>query len=131
VTTFHNSLLNFAWISNFSKLACIPVNIVYLCGLCMMSAPREKISKGKLGFIERVIDCFERYPRRLQLLFLNDVDKSCSVKYSRNLWFVKRMAKLLCKKVPSLENLQIAYCENYRNIPCYSCQRSAVLWLLS
>jgi len=43
----------------------------------MISIPREKIRKDKRGFIESVIDCFERDPRRLQLLFLNDVDQFC------------------------------------------------------
>jgi len=39
----------------------------------MMSVHREKISKDKHGFIDR----FGRDPRRLQLLFLSDADKSC------------------------------------------------------
>jgi len=38
-----------------------------------MSAHRKKISKDKWGFIER----FGRDPRRLQLLFLSDANKSC------------------------------------------------------
>jgi len=42
-----------------------------------MSVPREKISKGKQGFSERMIDRFGRDPRRLQLMFLGDADKSC------------------------------------------------------
>jgi len=37
----------------------------------------EKIRKDKQGFIERVLDNFERNSRRLQLLFLSDGDKSC------------------------------------------------------
>jgi len=41
----------------------------------MMSVSCEKISNNKRGFLERVIDCFERYPKRLQLLFLGDTDK--------------------------------------------------------
>jgi len=43
----------------------------------MISVPREKVSKDMRGFIESVIGCFGRDPRHLQLLFLNDVDKSC------------------------------------------------------
>jgi len=43
----------------------------------MMSIAREKISKDKHGFIERVIDRFGRDPRRLQLWFLSDADKQC------------------------------------------------------
>jgi len=43
----------------------------------MVSVPREKLSRDKRGFIERVIDCFGRDFRRLQLLPLNDIDKSC------------------------------------------------------
>jgi len=43
-----------------------------LSGLSIMSVHREKISKDKQGFVDR----FGRYPRRLQLLFLSDADKS-------------------------------------------------------
>jgi len=43
----------------------------------MMSVPRGKISKGKQGFIERVIDRFGRDLRRLQLIFLSDANTSC------------------------------------------------------
>ena len=39
----------------------------------MMSVHREKISKNKQHFIDR----FRRDPRRWQLLFLGDADKSC------------------------------------------------------
>jgi len=46
--------------------------------LCMMIVHREKISKDKQGFIERVIDRFGRVSRRLQLLLLSKTDKSCS-----------------------------------------------------
>ena len=42
-----------------------------------MSVPRENINKDKQGFIERVIYRFGQNPRRLQLLCLSDVDKSC------------------------------------------------------
>jgi len=42
-----------------------------------MGVPREKISKDKQGFIERVIDRFGRDLRRLQFLFLSDIDMSC------------------------------------------------------
>jgi len=51
-----------------------------MSGLCMMSVPREKISKDKQGFIERVIDHFGPDPNCLQLLFLSEADKSCEVK---------------------------------------------------
>jgi len=34
------------------------------------------------------------------------------------------MTMLLWKEVPCIENLQTAYCENYRNIPGYGCERS-------
>jgi len=44
--------------SNFSKFSDNPVNIAYFSGLCMLSVPREKISKDKQGFIERGIDRF-------------------------------------------------------------------------
>jgi len=44
----------------------------------MMIVHREKISKDKQGFIERVIDRFGRVSRRLQLLLLSKTDKSCS-----------------------------------------------------
>ena len=37
----------------------------------------KKTFKDKQGLIERVIDRFGRDPRRLQLLFLTDADKSC------------------------------------------------------
>jgi len=80
VATYHNSFLNFlkpAWYSNFSKLSAGRVNIVYLSGLCMMSAPREKISKDKQGFVARVIHRFGLDARCLQLLLLSDVDKTC------------------------------------------------------
>jgi len=49
---------------------------VYLSGLCMMSVPREKISKDKQGLIARVKVRFARDPSRFQLLFLSDTDKS-------------------------------------------------------
>jgi len=42
-----------------------------------MSVHREKVSNGKQGFIEMVLDCFGRDRRRLQLLFLSDAGKSC------------------------------------------------------
>jgi len=45
-----------------------------------MSVHREKITKDKQGFIERMLDRFGRDLRRLQLLFLYDADKSCWVK---------------------------------------------------
>jgi len=41
---------------------------------------REKVSKDKQGFIERVVDCFGRDLRRLQLMFPSDAGKSCLVK---------------------------------------------------
>jgi len=37
---------------------------------------REKVSKDKQSFIERVFECFGRDLRRLQLLFPIDVGKS-------------------------------------------------------
>jgi len=84
VATFHNSLLNFlkpAWYSNFSKFSDSPVTIpAHLSGLCMMSAPCEKISKDKQGFVAKVIDRFGRVRRSLQLMFLSDADKYCQVK---------------------------------------------------
>jgi len=43
----------------------------------MMSVLREKISKGKQGFIERVIDPHWTRSYTLQLLFLSDADKPC------------------------------------------------------
>jgi len=46
----------------------------------MMSVYREQISKEKQGFLESVTDRFGRDPRRLQLLFLSDADKSCWTK---------------------------------------------------
>jgi len=45
--------------------------------LCNMSVHRENIRKDKQGFIERMLDRFVRYLRRLQLLFISDADKSC------------------------------------------------------
>jgi len=49
------------------------VNIqVYLSSLCMMNVHREKISKDKQGFTDRI----GRDPIHLQLLFLSDADKS-------------------------------------------------------
>ena len=44
-----------------------------------MSHHREKVSKDKQGFVERVFDCFGRDLRRLQLFFLNDAGKPCEV----------------------------------------------------
>jgi len=46
----------------------------------MMSAPCEKISKDKQGFVAKVIDRFGRVRRSLQLMFLSDADKYCQVK---------------------------------------------------
>jgi len=43
----------------------------------MLTVPREKISNDKQGFIERVIDRYERDPRCLQLIFLSDADTPC------------------------------------------------------
>jgi len=40
------------------------------------------------------------------------------------------MAIVLWKEVPCFENLQLAYCENYRDIPGRYCQRRAFLWVL-
>ena len=61
-------LVNFAkpaWCSNFSKFVRSRVNIqVYLV-----------VRFVQQGFI----DLFERDPRRLQLLFLSDADKSCQL----------------------------------------------------
>jgi len=51
-----------------------------LLGLCVMTAHREKNSKNKQGFIERVVYRFERDLRHLQLLFLRDADKCCWTK---------------------------------------------------
>jgi len=48
-----------------------------LSGLCMMSVHREKISKDKQSFVERVVDRFGSEPRRLQLLFRSGDDKPC------------------------------------------------------
>jgi len=48
-----------------------------LLPIMRMSVHRQKVSKDKQGFIERVFDCFGRDLRRLQLLFLNDAGKSC------------------------------------------------------
>jgi len=50
----------------------------------MMSVQCEKNSKDKQGFTVRVVDGFETYPRRLQLLFVRETDKFCHVKKS---WF--------------------------------------------
>jgi len=48
-----------------------------LFGLCTMSVHRENIRKDKQGFIERVIGRFGQDLRRLQLLFLSEVDMCC------------------------------------------------------
>jgi len=42
-----------------------------------MIVHREKVSKDKQGFIERVFDSFGRDLKRLQFLFLGDAGKSC------------------------------------------------------
>jgi len=41
-----------------------------------MSAHSEKVSEDQQGFIERVLNCFGRDLRRLQLLFLSDAGQS-------------------------------------------------------
>ena len=43
-----------------------------LVRIMWMSVHREKVSKDKQGFIERVFDCLGRDLRRLQLFFLSD-----------------------------------------------------------
>ena len=40
-------------------------------------------------------------------------------------------AMLTCKEVPCVENLQIAYCANYRNIVGYRCQQSELFVILT
>jgi len=96
-----------------------------------MSVHREKVSKGKQGFIERVFACFGRdLSRRLQLLYLSDAGKSCQVKWRHNCGFVKDHGNLLlCKEVglPCLKNVQIVCFVTYRNnVPSYCCQQNAV-----
>jgi len=43
----------------------------------MMSVPREKISKGKQSFTEKVVDRLGRDRRGFQFLCLGNADKSC------------------------------------------------------
>jgi len=74
-----------------------------------MSVHRDKVSKDRHGFIERMFDCFGRDLRRLQLFLLNDAGKSCWLNKRHNCSFVDHGNLLFCKEVPCMKNLQIVY----------------------
>jgi len=87
------------WYFNFSKLSDSCANIpVHLSDWCMMSIHREKISKHKQSFIERVIHRFGRNPGRLQLLFLSGADKQCCHFwcFERSFWCLVFWRKIWC-----------------------------------
>jgi len=93
---------------------------------------REKISKDEQCFIERIAwtrsQTFVTLVSNWRCHVLLGKIKSyivASLKTMAILLLLKTMAMLLWKEVPCFENLQMAYCVNYHNIPGYFCQRSA------
>jgi len=97
-----------------------------LVRIMWMSVHREKVSKDRQGFIERVFDCFGWDLRRLQLFFLNDAGKYCWVNKRRNCSFVDHGNLLLCKEVLCMNNQHTysVFCITYLKMPGYRCQRS-------